>query len=410
MTKIVKGYKFRIYPNQAQMVLLERTFGCCRFVWNNILSQINNEYNQWKKNHTLPKPTVNFPELSSRLTSLKGEQDKLWLNDISSVALQQKVRDLSISFGNFFGKNRNKKTKYPKFKKKGYCESFQLTTKGFRFDNGFFYIAKSNTPVKVKWSRELPTEPTSCTISKTPSGEYYVSFLCEVEPRLTYGQNVTGIDLGIKNYLIQSNGVVIPNPKHYLQLQRKLGRLQRQHSNKQKKSNNRNKSRIRITKLHQRIANLRKDFLHKLSTQLIRENQAIGLESLFISGMIRNRKLSKHIADAGWGMFVQFLIYKARESHWTKLVFMDSFFPSSHLCSCCGEKLNRKLSLSERTWICPSCNTIHDRDDNAAKVIEIMTQIVLDNCKNCLETIYIADGKCFKIPLGKREFKLMESK
>jgi putative transposase len=389
--KLIKGYKYRIYPNKEQLVILNKSLGCGRFIWNQLLAMCIQDYEKWKNDSTLPKPNTSGIGLTYNLLPLK--QEFPWLYEVSHTALQQKAHDLGRAFSNFFiSLKKGKKVGYPKFKKKNHHESFKLlsSTDSFRFKEGRFYIAKCETPIKVKWSRELPSKPTSCSISKTSSDEWYVSFTCETPPKLTNGREKIGLDLGLTHFVTDSNGNKIDNPRHFLALQKKLGRLQRQHGRKQKGSKNREKSRLKVAKLHQHIANMRNDFLHKLSRQLVNENQVIGIESLNVAGMMRNGNLAKHISDAGWGAFVKFLEYKVRESHHAKLVEMDPFFPSSHICSNCFTKLDRKLKLSERTWSC-SCGTKHDRDINASKVIRHLAIKTVEYLKPIGGEILIAD-------------------
>lgn len=367
--KFVKGFKYRIYPNDEQIDLFSNTFGCVRFVWNSVLADTIREYEFYLKHKNYStvtlviKPSITGFNLVNKLIPLKTSPEYEWLNNVSSVALQQKLFDLNDAFSNFFKTKKG----YPKFKKKGNAESFRLMSNSYRFKDNQFYIAKSKDPIKVKWSRDLPSTPTSVTISKTPTNKYYISFVCEYIPTKTNGTGKIGIDLGLKDFLVDSNDNRIENPKYFRKSQQKLKKLQRKLSKKQKSSKNRNKLRIKVAKLHEHIANQRNDFIHKVSRKLINENQVIGLESLKINNMIRNRNLSKSISDVGWGIFTNQLIYKAHESQHCKLVFMDCWYPGSHICNCCNTKLDRKLKLSERYWTCPTCNTKHDRDFNASK-------------------------------------------
>jgi len=221
----------------------------------------------------------------------------------------------------------------------------------------------------VLLSRPLPSEPTQITISKTPSGEYYVSFLCRFTPEPSHGKGVTGIDLGISSYLTKSDGTKVPNPKNHTKCLRKMKRLQQSLSRKKKGSSNRHKTRIKVAKLHQRITNSTQDFLHKLPTQLVSENQALGVEGLRVSNMAKNHHLARSIQEASWGKFLEMLKYKAKQSQNCTLVVMDPFYPSSRICSCCGYK-NKHLRLKDRQWTCPDCGTNHDRDINAARNIQ----------------------------------------
>lgn len=358
----IKGCKYRVYPDDAQKVLLARTFGCNRFIWNNVLSALGNEYNLFKEGKG-EKPNTSSVGLAYRPTLLKVEYP--WLSEASSVSLQQTMRDLGVAFNNFFkGKG------YPKFKKKGGYDSYRLTKTGFRLKDGDLHIAGSKTRLKVKWSRGLPSEPSSVTISKTPSGKYYASFTCDYQSDIKCKDGKVGIDLGIKDFATMSNGKVIPNPRHYKKFQKKLAYLQKSLSRKKKGSNRRQKAKLKVARCHEKIANVRNDFLHKLSTTLTSENQAICVEMLYVKGMIQNKKLSKHIADVSWGAFLNMLTYKSKDTG-TKIIRAERFFPSSKLCSSCGFKYS-DLKLSERSWVCNECGTKHDRDLNAAVNLELL--------------------------------------
>jgi putative transposase len=360
-----RGFKYRIYPNKQQVDLLTRSLGCGRFIWNQLLNQSIKAYEVWKNNGNLDKPNISQIGLVNSIMVIKREYP--WLYDVSSDILQQKARDLGSTFIRFF--NGKGKIGYPRFKSKHGHSSVRLTTHAFRFKDNQLYIAKSEDPIKVRWSRVLPNNPSSCTISKTPTGEWYASFVCESEPKLTDGVKVIGIDLGIAHFLTSSDGSKFDNPRHFASLQEKLARLQRQHARKQKGSHNREKVRIKVARIQQQIRNMRNDFLHKLSRTLVNENQVIGIETLRVRNMLRNHSLAKHIADVAWSRFVDYLTYKVRESRHCILVRMESFYPSSHICSVCDTKLDRKLSLSERKWTC-ACGAVHDRDINAGQNIK----------------------------------------
>ena len=285
-----------------------------------------------------------------------------WLRDVSSVALQQTMLHLGNAFARFFKQKKG----YPKFKKKHSKQSFSLMKTAFTLGPSGFFIAKCKTPVKVAFSRELPSEPSSLTITRTATGKYYVSFICEFQSVKTSGQGRVGIDLGIKDFVTLSTGQKITNPKHYLKAQQRLKRAQQALSRKKKGSSNRHKARFKVAKIHERVSNSRNDFQHKLSRQLVNDNQVIAVETLRVANMARNRKLAKHISDASWASFTNMLNYKAIESQHVTVFYVDTWFPSSHLCSVTHKQLNRKLMLSERAWDCPYCGQRHDRDVNAA--------------------------------------------
>jgi len=235
----------------------------------------------------------------------------------------------------------------------------------FQIKDNRLYIAKSKDPIKVKWSRSLPSIPSSCVISRDPDGKYYVSFICECDPKLTNGTGRVGIDLGITDFAIISDGERVENLNFLKKNLKRLKLLQQNHSRKQKGSNNRNKSRVKVAKLHKRITNQRNDFLHKLSRRLVNENQVISVESLNVKGMVRNHHLARSISDVSWGRFIDYLSYKALESHHCSILMMSPFYPSSKLCSNCKTEYTG-LKLSERQWTCDACHTTHDRDLNAS--------------------------------------------
>ena len=365
---LVKGFKYPIYPTESQKELFAKTFGSCRYVWNRALAQAKFEYEYYltvkdtNQNTKMLKPNVSGYGFVNKLVSYKNDVNSLWLNKVSSVALQQTMLQLGGAFSTFL-KNRKG---YPKFKKRSHEQSFSLVGNGFRIKGNRLYIVKSKEPLVINWTRKLPSCPTSCTISLTPTGQYYISFTAEYYPVPTTGTGEVGLDLGLKDLITVSNGTKVANPKHLRQRAKQLKRKQQSLSRKQKGSKNHNKARLIVAKVHAKITNTRKDFHHKLSRTLINENQVIGLEKLMVKNMIKNRKLSKSISDAGWSSFTKMLEYKAKESQHCKIVYMDTWYPSSHICHVDGYKLDRKLSLADRSWICPHCNTKHDRDVNAA--------------------------------------------
>jgi putative transposase len=364
MKTIRRAYKYRFYPTIEQEVLLAKTFGSVRFVWNTILDWRSKEYTQ---NQT----KINYVASAKKLTEIK--QDIEWLSDISSVALQQTLRDQDTAFSSFFAK----RGKYPNFKSKHSNQSFRLVSTGFTFREGVLKIAKSKTPLRVKWSRRIKGEVSSITVSKDSADRYFVSLLSEeiVESKPILTKSV-GIDLGLTDFVITSDGNKYRPLKATTKYAQKLKKLQRRLSKKQHskykgdttpKSKNYIKAQKKVSKVHAKIADSRNDFLQKLSTKLISENQVICLEDLNVAGMVKNRKLSKHIADASWSKFVTMLQYKA-EWYGRTLSFVSPWFPSSQICSNCGTRDGRK-DLSVRNWVCPHCGTNHDRDVNAANNI-----------------------------------------
>lgn len=359
-----RAYKYRFYPDSKQKELLAKTFGSVRFVWNTILDWRSKEY-------TLNQVKINYSASSAKLTLLK--QEFTWLNEISSVALQQTLRDQDKAFSNFFAK----KAEYPVFKKRHYHQSFRLVSSGFTFKDNKLTIAKSKTPLDIKWSRKFTGTPSSITISKDGGDRYFVSVLVEeaIEPKPILTKSV-GIDVGLTDFVITSDGIKYKPLKAIVKHSLKLTRLQKRLSKKQHsrfkgdktpKSKNFLKASKKVAKLQAKIADSRADFLHKLSTKLINENQVICLEDLNVKGLIRNKKLSKHIADASWSKFVELLEYKATW-YGRSISFVSPFFPSSQVCSACGTHTGKK-PLFVRRWVCPHCNTTHDRDICAANNI-----------------------------------------
>lgn len=363
-----KRFKFPIYPTAEQQELINQTFGCCRYVWNKALESTVHEYKQYlvmskvAYQSKLIKPDVSGYGFVNRLPDMRRDPDTPWLSSVSSVALQQTMLHLGGAFTRFFKEKKG----YPKFKRKHGKQSFSLTKTAFTLEPSGLFIAKCKIPIKVVFSRKLPSEPSSLTISRTATGKYYVSFICEYHPIKTSGHGRIGIDLGIKDFATLSTGQKFANPKCYLKAQRKLKRAQQALSRKKKGSSNRHKARFKVAKIHERVSNTRSDFQHKLSRQLVNDNQVIAVEKLMVANMVKNRKLAKHISDVSWASFSNMLNYKAVESQHATVFYVSTWFPSSHLCSATHKRLNRKLTLAERAWDCPYCGQRHDRDVNAA--------------------------------------------
>ncbi len=355
-----RAFRYRFYPTPSQEILLRKTMGCSRFVYNHFLAL---RIKEWTTN----QKSVSYNETSSLLTQLKKEEETKWLNEVSSVALQQSLQNLQEAYNNFFkGLKKKQKVGFPRFKKKSNRNSIKLTKGAFKYRNNQIFIPKSKTPLNIRWSRQLPSEDiSSITISLTPSGKWFVSILVE-DPNdytLPLCDKVLGIDLGIETFATLSSGekVKMPDLKpHY----KKLKKLQKKHAKKKGKSN-RNKARVKVARQYEKISNIREDFHHKLSTRIINENQVIVLEDLNVSGMVRNRKLARAISQQGWSQFVTFLKYKAT-MYRREVVQVDRFYPSSKTCSSCGT-IQPSLPLNIREWTCDSCGSHHDRDINAAK-------------------------------------------
>ena len=352
MTK--RAYKYRFYPTPEQAELLARTFGCTRFVYNRILRWRTDAFYQRQEK-------IGYTKASTRLTELKKEPEFAWLNDVSCVPLQQCLRHQQAAFKNFF----EGRAKYPAFKKKTHRQSIELTRSAFTYKDGTLVMAKCKEPLAIRWSRPLPCEPSTITISKDTAGRYFVSCLCDFDPEtLPVTAKMVGIDLGIKDLFITSDGHKVGNPRHTAKYATKLARAQRELSRKKLGSANRAKAKAKVARIHAKISDCRQDNLHKLSRTLINENQVVCVESLKVKNMIRNPKLAKAIADAGWGELVRQIEYKG-EWAGRSVVAIDQFFPSSKRCSCCGFTMS-KMPLSVREWECPECGAHHDRDVNAA--------------------------------------------
>jgi putative transposase len=357
MNIVNRSYKYRFYPTDEQKKELSNAFGCSRFVYNHFLKVRIDAYYEKKER-------INYHKTSELLTELKNDEKYSWLKDVSSVTLQQTLRDLDKAFTNFF----SKRARYPSFKKKNSRQSVRYVKSGFTFSDGILRIAKNKDPLEIRWSRKFSGEPTSVTISKDCSGRYFVSFAIE-EPvqNLPKLDNAIGIDVGIKDVFVTSDGCKSGSPQYTRKYEEKLAKRQKELSRCVKGSKNRAKAKLKVAKVHAKISDSRNDFNNKMTTKLISENQAIAVESLNVKGMQKNHKLAKSIADASWGDFFRKLKYKA-EWYGREILEIDRFFPSSKRCSCCGY-INNKLKLSDRLWDCPSCKNTIDRDINAAKNI-----------------------------------------
>ncbi|MFH8475538.1 RNA-guided endonuclease InsQ/TnpB family protein [Streptomyces sp. NPDC018000] len=357
-------YNYRAYPDAAQRRALDRAFGCVRVVWNDCLRDR-------KEAHAAGLPYVTSAQLSRlRITEAKRTEERAWLADVSAVVLQQSLRDLDTAYRNFFGslkgKRQGRKVGAPRYKsKKDTRQSIRLNTNAFSVkENGTVYVAKVGD-LKVKWSRRLPAAPTSLTVTKDSSGRYFLSFVVDTEPDiLPEVETESGIDLGLSAFAVLSNGEKIDSPRFLRRAEKKLRRLQRELSRKVKGSKNRAKARIKVARQHAKVANRRRDWHHKVSTQIIRDNQAVYVEDLAVSGLGRTR-LAKSVYDAGWSAFVGMLEYKAVK-HGRMFVKVGRAFPSSQVCSACGFRDGPK-PLHVREWTCGACGTVHDRDHNAAR-------------------------------------------
>jgi len=356
------AYKCRAYPDPEQASVLNRTFGCVRVVWNRTLAWRHQRYYG-------EQVKTNFSQANAYLTAMKATEELAWLNEVASVPLQQAIRHQQVAFSNFFAK----RARYPRYKSRNGRQSAEYTRSGFRYRYGQLFLAKMDTPLDFTWSWPdvdvASIDPATVTVSRDPCGRWYVSLAVDVaDPvQLPATGAVVGVDLGIKDFAVTSDGEKIPNPRSLARRERNLARYQRRLARCQKGSANRAKARAKVARAHRKVRASRADFLHRASARLVRDHDVIVLEDLAVKNMVRNRSLAKAISDCGWGEFRRQLEYKAATAG-RHVIVIDRWYPSSKTCSACGYLL-ASLSLSTRTWQCPSCGIRHDRDVNAAKNI-----------------------------------------
>jgi putative transposase len=354
---IQRAYRYRFYPTPEQEQLLRRTLGCVRKVYNKAL---HTRTEAWYKR----QQRVDYKQTSGMLTEWKKQEDLQFLNEVSSVPLQQSLRNLQKAFTNFWAG----RAKYPNFKKKRSGGSAEFTRAAFKWKDGQLWLAKCSSPLPIRWSRTIPSicEPSTVTVKLDASGRWFVCLLVEdsTVQVLPQTDKAVGIDAGITSLIATSDGEKVTNPKHFKRFRFKLRQAQKALSRKVNGSNNREKARLEVGRIHAAIADSRTDRLHKLTTRLVRENQTIAVEDLAVKNMMKNKKLAQAIADASWFELIRQLEYKC-QWYGRTLVKIDRWFPSSKRCGNCGH-IVEQLPLDVREWDCPECGTHHDRDINAA--------------------------------------------
>jgi len=351
-----KTYRFRLFPTAEQEILLAKHFGCTRYVYNHFLNERKEQYQADKKSD-------NYYKQAATLTKLKKEEDTKWLKEVNSQTLQFALRSLDTAFLNFFRGN----AQFPKFKSRKHKNTFTIPQFG-KLEDGKIIIPKFKDGIKVKLHREVKGKIGKMSITKTPTGKYYVSIFTEQEvEELPKTNKQVGIDLGLKDFVITSDNKKYKNNRYTKKYAKQLKKAQQHLSRKQKGSNGFEKQKLKVAKIHEKIASCRLDTLHKVSKELVESYDLISIEDLNVKGMIKNHKLSKHIADASWGNFVTLLQYKC-DWYGKELVKVNRFYPSSKTCGDCNW-INQELKLSDREWTCKSCGAIHDRDVNASRNI-----------------------------------------
>ena len=363
------AYRCRAYPDQQQQAVLTRTFGCIRVVWNRTLAARHARWQHQRKG-------TSYAQTDAALTAMKREQDLAFLSEVSSVPLQQTLRHQHRAFRAFFAR----RARHPRFKSRQSRQSAHYTRSAFSMRDGELRLAKTSAPLRFVWSWTdvdvTSLNPTTVVVSREPDGRWYVTFAIDAddpEPLEPAGHAV-GVDLGVKDFAVTSDGERIANPRHLERKARNLARYQRRLARCRKGSANRAKARAKVARTHRKVRDARRDFLHRTSTRLVRGNDVIVIEDLAVRNMVRNRHLARVISDCGWGEFRRQLEYKCQRAR-RDLIVIDRWYPSSRACSACGHLLG-ELSLSTRHWTCPSCGSRHDRDINAAKNILAAGQAV----------------------------------
>jgi putative transposase len=356
------AYKCRAYPDPNQAAMLARTFGCVRVVWNRTLAARRTRYATERKG-------TSYRETDAALTAMKRLPELAWLNEVSSVPLQQTLRHQHTAFAAFFAG----RARAPRFRSRRGRQAAHYTRRAFRWREDQLWLAKSSAPLRLVWSwpevDPATLDPTTVTVSRDPDGRWYATLhvdMADPAPLPATGRSV-GVDLGVTDFAVLSTGDRIANPRHLARKARNLARYQRRMARKRKGSANRRKAVAKVARAHRKVRAARTDFLHKTSSRLVRDHDLLAIEDLAVKNMVGNRRLARVIADCGWGTFRAMLAYKSERAG-RRLVVLDRWYPSSKTCSGCGHLLST-LSLGTRSWVCPSCGARHDRDLNAAKNI-----------------------------------------
>jgi len=356
------AYRCRAYPDAVQQAMLNRTFGCVRVVWNCILAMRQQRY-------VTERTGMSYGQASAALTALKHDPGRAWLNEVSCVPLQQALRHQQRAFAAFYAK----RARYPRFKSRQDRQAAEYTRSAFTLRNGQLRLAKTPGSLAFVWSWPgidvAGLDPTTVVVSKEPDGRWYVTLAVDAQPpeHFPVVGRAVGVDLGVHDFAVTSEGDRVANPRHLERRARNLARYQRRLARCQKGSANRAKAKAKVARAHRKVRDARRDFLHRTTTRLVRDYDLIAIEDLAVSNMVRNRRLARAISDCGWGEFRRQLEYKCQRVG-RQLVVIDRWYPSSKKCSACGYVL-AELPLNVRTWRCPSCRVLHDRDLNAAKDI-----------------------------------------
>ncbi|MEU5253170.1 RNA-guided endonuclease InsQ/TnpB family protein [Streptomyces longwoodensis] len=394
-----RAYKYRFYPTAEQQDVLLRTFGCVRKVYNLALEARSRAWREHQRK-------VSYAETSSMLTQWKRTDEFSYLTEVSSVPLQQALRHLQSAFNRYFAG----RGAYPRFKSRRRSRAAaEYTRSAFTWRNGELTLARMSGPLDVRWSRALPdgAVPSTVTVSRDAAGRWFVSLLVKVTviPGLQPDNAAVGIDLGLSSLVTLSTAEKVPAPGFGKRDAARLARAQKELSRKQKGSKNQEKARVKVAGIHARIADRRRDFLHKLSTRLVQENQLIAIEDLPVRNLVRNRTMARSISDAAWSELRTMLEYKCAW-YGRELVVVDRFFPSTRTCSTCG-LVRGALPLAMRTWTCEGCGTLHDRDHNAARNIEA-AGLAVSACGGCVRPQRNSSGRAADDEAGRATARAVE--